>query len=448
MNFMRTRQKQGIIIGTLCAVIIGLAVGYAVLSQQLNIQGTSGITSDFKIVFTNIEEINQMPESGDIRDLDNIVLAQLNLLQGGEGITHDITTLKAQVVNEHQIDLNVDMKKPGATGVYEISVENTGKLDGYISDITGLDEANASEPTDIQFQLLNFKENQKIRVGEVKKFVLIVVWDEDATTIPDSSKNLTLDLTVTQYSEQQQDRPDIPEPSGKTEYAVEDEVYFDPIKGQRCYSDEAWTLDDKSKTCYKWNVIKASDSSSDTVELVLDHNLPGTTAWISLEDYKAAGGNAEEYGSDGNNKYGPLTVLKHLKQGTDSWNGVVTLTSEDNVTRANGSGSTYTINYEGYKARMINGQELADIVGESKINDFSLPTWLYSNMPLDLDIENDNLEVKDIYEQAVYWTDTADDSFDSVAFQVVFAGMTNRDIVSSGFNHGVRPVVKILKSNL
>ena len=165
MNFMRTRQKQRIIIGTLCAVIIGLAVGYAVLSQQLNIQGTSGITSDFKIVFTNIEEINQMPESGDIRDLDNIVLAQLNLLQGGEGITRDITTLKAQVVNEHQIDLNVDMKKPGATGVYEISVENTGKLDGYISDITGLDEANASEPTDIQFQLLNFKENQKIRVG-------------------------------------------------------------------------------------------------------------------------------------------------------------------------------------------------------------------------------------------------------------------------------------------
>ena len=169
MNFMRTRQKQRIIIGTLCAVIIGLAVGYAVLSQQLNIQGTSGITSDFNIVFTNIEEINQIPESGNYNDFDNGILAGLEL-----GITHDITTLKAQVVNEHQIDLSVDMKKPGAAGVYEISAENTGKLDGYISDITGLDEANASEPTDIQFMLLNFKENQKIRVGEVKKFVLIV----------------------------------------------------------------------------------------------------------------------------------------------------------------------------------------------------------------------------------------------------------------------------------
>ena len=202
------------------------------------------------------------------------------------------------------------MKKPGAAGVYEISAENTGKLDGYISDITGLDEANASEPTDIQFMLLNFKENQKIRVGEVKKFVLIVSWSEEATTIPDTSKNLTLDLTVTQYSEQQQGRPDIPEASGKTEYAIGDEVYFDPVKGQRCYSDEAWTLDDKGSTCYKWNVIKTSDSSSDTVELVLDHNLPGTTAWISLEDYQAAGGNAEEYGSDGNNKHGPITAHK------------------------------------------------------------------------------------------------------------------------------------------
>ena len=34
---MRTRQKQRIMIGVLCSVIIGLAVGYAVLSQQLNI---------------------------------------------------------------------------------------------------------------------------------------------------------------------------------------------------------------------------------------------------------------------------------------------------------------------------------------------------------------------------------------------------------------------------
>ena len=449
MNFMRTRQKQRIIIGTLCTVIIGLAVGYAVLSQQLNIQGTSGITSDFNIVFINIEEINQIPESGNPNDFDNGIL-------GGLGTTtHDITTLKAQVVNEHQIDLNVDMKKPGAMGVYEITVENTGKLDGYISDITGLEEANASEPMDIRFTLYNFKENQKIRVGEVKKFVLIVYWNEEATAIPDTSKNLTLDLTVTQYSPQEQDRPDVPDPSGKTEYAVGDEVYFDPVKGQRCYSDEAWTLDDKGSTCYKWNVIKASDSSSDTVELLLDHDLPGNTAWVSLEDYQAAGGTAEEYGEYGNNKYGPITALKHLKQATDSWNGVVTLTEADNVTRENASGSTYTINYEGYKARMISGQEIADIVGNQEWTPDGnyiegLPTWLYSNMAVSMD-EDYNI---DIYEHVVYWTDTAQSSDSNTSFcawHVFYGGTLLNSMTSIGEVidiSGVRPVVRILKSNL
>ena len=439
MNFMRTRQKQRIIIGTLCAVIIGLAVGYAVLSSQLNIQGTSGITSDFKVVFTNIEEINQVPESGNYNDFDNGILAGSEL-----GITHDITTLKAQVVNEHQIDLSVDMKAPGSMGVYEISVENTGKLDGYITDITGLDEANAEDPTDIQFMLLKFKENQKIRVGEVKKFVLIVSWSEEATTIPDTSKNLTLDLTVTQYSEQQQDRPDIPEPSGKTEYAVGDEVYFDPVKGQRCYSDEAWTLDDKSRTCYKWNVIKTSDSSSDTVELLLDHDLPGETAWISLEDYKAAGGTAEEYGSNGNNKYGPITALKHLKEATDSWNGVVTLTSADNVTRENCSGENYTINNERYKARLISYQELVDILTEEGTG--KLPTWLYSNMAISADMSD--MSDIDIYEHAAYWTDSAYSSDPYSAWRVIFAGFMASKDVSDAYLGGVRPVVKILKSNL
>ena len=441
---MRTRQKQRIIIGTLCAVIIGLAVGYALLSQQLNIQGTSGITSDFNIVFTNIEEINQIPESGDFTsiDIDNAILADVG------GVTHDITTLKAQVVNEHQIDLSVDMKKPGAMGVYEISVENTGKLDGYISDITGLEEANAEDPTDIQFMLLNFKESQKIRVGEVKKFVLIVSWSEEATTIPDTSKNLTLDLTVTQYSEQQQDRPDIPEASGKTEYAIGDEVYFDPVKGQRCYSDEAWTLDDKSRTCYKWNVIKTSDSSSDTVELLLDHDLPGDVEWISLEDYQAAGGTDEEYGSYGDNKYGPLTALKHLKQATDSWNGVVTLTSADNVTRDNGSDGNYTINYEGYKARLIGGQEIADIAGNQEWTPDGnyiegLPTWLYSNMAV-----NEDMGIKDIYEHAAYWTDSANSWGPDPAWSVGSVGSLGNGGVSTAYGFGVRPVVKILKSNL
>ena len=294
--------------------------------------------------------------------------------------------------------------------------------------------------------------------------MLIVYWSIQATAIPQTSKNLTLDLTVTQYSEQQQDRPDIPEPSGKTEYVIGDEVYFDPVKGQRCYSDEAWTLDDKSRTCYKC-VIKTSNSSSDTVELLLDHDLPGDVEWISLEDYKAAGGTEEEYSDGcyyegvngeqlpcGNDKYGPLTALKHLKQGTDSWNGVVTLTSADNVTRDNGSGGTYIINYEGYKARLISGQEVADIVGEPDWTPdgntiWELPTWLYSNMAISTDMSD--MSDIDIYEHAAYWTDSAYAWDPGHAWSMRYDGtLFNYDLVSRAYGYGVRPVVKILKSNL
>lgn len=54
---MRTRKKQRIIIGTLCSILVGLAIGYAVLSSQLNIQGTGSVISNFQILFTKIEEV-------------------------------------------------------------------------------------------------------------------------------------------------------------------------------------------------------------------------------------------------------------------------------------------------------------------------------------------------------------------------------------------------------
>ena len=224
---------------------------------------------------------------------------------------------------------------------------------------------------------------------------------------------------------------------------VGDEVYFDPVKGQRCYSDEAWTIDDKSVTCYKWNVIKASDASSDSVELLLDHDLPGDTAWVNLEDYKAAGGTEEEY----NNNYGPITALKHLKNMTDSWNGVVTLTSADNVTRQNGSGGDYTIDYNGYKARLISGQEIADIAGNNEWTPDGdwidgLPTWVYSNMAMN------GISDIDVYEHFVYWTDSADTWASGNVWSVNVGGSLGYGDVSLAPGYGVRPVVRIMKSNL
>ena len=167
---MRTRQKQRIIIGTLCAIIIGLAVGYAVLSSQLNIQGTGGIASDFNILFTNIQE----------------------------GTMNGATTINKQITNSTTAAFTIDLEKPSSNGEYLITVENRGTIDAYVESINGIDEANSTEPVDIKFSIEDIKENDKLKAKESKVFKVKVNWDSSSTSIPDTNKNLTLTINFSQ----------------------------------------------------------------------------------------------------------------------------------------------------------------------------------------------------------------------------------------------------------
>ena len=167
---MRTRQKQRIIIGTLCAVIVGLAVGYAVLSQTLNIQGTGGIASDFNILFTNIEE----------------------------GTMNGATTINKQITNDTTATFTIDLEKPSSNGEYLITVENRGTLDAYVESINGIEEANSTEPTDIIFSIEDIKVNDKLRAKESKIFKVKVEWKSTSTSIPSTNKDLTLNINFAQ----------------------------------------------------------------------------------------------------------------------------------------------------------------------------------------------------------------------------------------------------------
>ena len=170
MNFMRTRQKQRIIIGTLCAVIIGLTVGYAVLSGQLNINGTSGITSDFNILFTNIEE----------------------------GTMNGAKTINKQITNSTTATFTIALEKPSSSGEYLITVENRGNIDAYVESINGIEEANSTVPTDITFSIEDIAVNDKLKAKESKVFKVKVNWDSNSTSIPNTNKDLTLKINFVQ----------------------------------------------------------------------------------------------------------------------------------------------------------------------------------------------------------------------------------------------------------
>ena len=167
---MRTRQKQRIIIGTLCAVIVGLAVGYAVLSQTLNIQGTGGIASDFNILFTDIQE----------------------------GTMNGATTINKQITDSTTATFTVDLSKPGSNGEYLITVENRGTIDAYVESINGLEEANSTEPTDITFSIEDIKVGDKLPASESTIFKVKVEWSSTSTSIPSTNKDLTLSINFAQ----------------------------------------------------------------------------------------------------------------------------------------------------------------------------------------------------------------------------------------------------------
>jgi len=171
-------------------------------------------------------------------------------------------------------------------------------------------------------------------------------------------------------------------------------VYYNPTTASTCESSSASSATGTTTGCLKWYAYSVKDG---IVNMILDHNInPSGTgvAWVSSTDY----GNSAtlgaslgvtnmgsgSYGSYGNNDKGPLTALNYLKTNTSSW---TTSVSGDYATYTAGtSNSTYSIDYSGYKARLITAQEVAYIKGASWNETTatsaisSLPSWLYENL--------------------------------------------------------------------
>ena len=60
---------------------------------------------------------------------------------------------------------------------------------------------------------------------------------------------------------------------------------------------------------------------------------------------------------------------------------------------------------------------------------------------------NEDNEISDVYENGIYWTDSADVSSPYLAWGVLYDGL-NYGVVEQALYNGVRPIVKIIKSNL
>ncbi len=174
---MTQRKKNNIIIGSLCAVVLLMAVGYAAFSSILNIKGTSSISSNWKVLITNVVS-------------KNIVGSATN---AEEPSWEDLTaTFKTNLVS------------PGDSIEYDITIENRGNLNATLDKITLSDSNNEA----IKFTSSGLEEGTELNAGGTATLTVKVEYDSNVTSQPENTEG-TFTVTL-DYSQKEGGVPSTP----------------------------------------------------------------------------------------------------------------------------------------------------------------------------------------------------------------------------------------------
>ena len=162
------KSNKNIILLILLLVIVGMAVGYAALSQALVINGTANITTEWKILFTDIKE---------------------GTLVGAESKTAPSYTATTAT-------FDVNLLYPGASAQYIVTVANQGSINAKLTSVDGIDTANAAAPTDITYTI-DAQADDTLGSGDTKTYT--VSWAASSETIPETkTKTATITLNYEQ----------------------------------------------------------------------------------------------------------------------------------------------------------------------------------------------------------------------------------------------------------
>ena len=271
-------------------------------------------------------------------------------------------------------------------------------------------------------------------------------------TVTDANENtntLTKTFTV-----------ELPLPPASVSYDnIGDYVYYDPVNNITCTTyTESNSASGVIEGCLKWHVL--SENNDGTVNLILDHNILSRVRWHSSDD----------------NSQGPTVAKEALNNAiNDTWSTSLVRSDSYSHTFNNGTeDKSYTVSYNGMKARLPEAQEIADAVGnttwneyylyfdskswdqtvgyeyEKKISDYA---WLFNNLSSSY-TNNDASDNKTcLYNGCTqnlgkktgdhaYWTSTSVAGQSSPAWRVSYLGRLDYDIVTNP-SDGVRPVITL-----
>lgn len=160
------RKNKNLIISVVLCLCLCLMVAYAAFQTQLNINGTSSISSNWQVEITNV--VSQ-----------NIIGSAAN--DGNPVYSPEAVTFKTL------------LQKPGDSIDYVVTVTNNGTISAKLDNIN---KTTSSNPA-IIYSITGIEEGDVLDPNETKNFTVTVAYDNAVTTQPDilnSSLTVALDF--------------------------------------------------------------------------------------------------------------------------------------------------------------------------------------------------------------------------------------------------------------
>ena len=169
---MDTRKKKDILIVVMLVALVFMSTAYALLSQQLNINGTATISDSWNVKITNIEAVasSGTAEAGSVNNTGTVATISPVFYTTGDSVT------------------------------YKVTVENKGSLDAVLNSITtAVDSNSGSNNTNIVYEYEGIKTDDVLKSGESVSFTVTVTYASSSqiSTDPDTASIKTVTLTGT-----------------------------------------------------------------------------------------------------------------------------------------------------------------------------------------------------------------------------------------------------------
>lgn len=170
---MNSKTKNALI-GGLLAIVFVMAVGYAAFAQQLTINGTATVTSNWQVELTNIEATSTSGTGADVKSANS----------GADGGT--------ALINSSTAQFKADLKSPGDSVTYTVTVENKGNINAQVKSIE-FTEGDDSAP--ISYSHTDINQGDPLNASGSTTFTVTVTYDDTVESQPETLNN-TLTMHV------------------------------------------------------------------------------------------------------------------------------------------------------------------------------------------------------------------------------------------------------------